>query len=175
MWCLRPPWRIGIAGVHIKEEIIIYIYSYIWDWSDWVCIVRKESQPLTPNPVFLVIFLLSAPFLIIHLACLVKWNFLEHPSFEIICIYKVSETFNCVQDKIPMIQLVFDEPLQCDSKVSPQNYFHDFSLVGLCKFPTIFYALFKPLYLYPVGYLDIPTLQPWFTLQDDAALKATSY
>lgn len=94
MWCPRPPWRIGRAGVHIKEEIIIYIYSYIWDWSDWVCIVRKESQPLTPNSVFLVIFLFSAPFLIIHLAYPVKWNFLEHPFLRLFAFTKFQRDSN---------------------------------------------------------------------------------
>lgn len=54
-----------------------------------------------------------------------------------------------------MIQLIFQSPPQCDSKVSLQ---HHFSLVGLFEFPPMSYALFKPLDLYAVAFLDLPML-----------------
>lgn len=127
--------------------------------TDLIEFVQLES---TPSPVLLMIFLLPA-LLVIHLAYPAKWSFLEHPSFETICIHKTLETLKCLQSKIPVIQLVFEGCSQCDSKVFPQNYFHGFSLMGLCEFPTISHALLQLLGLHPVASLDLLTLQALFT------------
>lgn len=64
--------------------------------------------------------------------------------------------------------------IQCDSNMSPQYYFQDFSLIGLFEFPATSCALVKPLDLYSIAFLDLLMLQFGFTLQDAASLRAIS-
>lgn len=84
--------------------------------TDLIEFVQLES---TPSPVLLMIFFLSA-LLIIHLAYPAKWSFLEHPSFESICIHKALETPKCLQSKIPVIQLVFEGSPSVTPKCLPK-------------------------------------------------------
>lgn len=132
-WYPGPLWRIGRAGAHIREVAKpIYFCTYLELIWEQAYMVRKQYSQ-SPDPkytamlTFFFHFLSLLPISNTQQKELSRTSVFSHNPH----IHKASDPPKYPQNKTMMIQLVFQRPPHCDSKVSPQHQFHVFSLVDL--------------------------------------------